>query len=233
VRPRIRRERPVPDGFGPAQENPMGRRIARIFAGVLVIFLIRLARYEMNKPAAPSAPTFTPVSVADDPRELIRAQLNQAARDSKGFVHRASGTGFACPNGWSMQPSQVKDDTTFVQLEKRNEADSTLVTLTWSPAEPGTNVKILADQEVFTLRQFYGNKVHDQLEAIRVDGRLGYRILLDCGPLPKQDPQLHGATYVFFVETKQGGPWKVKLRATFDRETPLTEIENLLHNYRW
>lgn len=149
--------------------------------------------------------------------------------DKEGYFHQESGVGFLYPKGWDNLGVEARGPMTALGLRK--DSGVAEVTLYWSYPDREISPETVGDIEHSALSTMYGDKL-GKPEPVVANGKRGFRIAINGGPLGDESPGRSGVVYVFAVKSGQDW-WKIKLRATVNGLARLTEVEKLLDNYRW
>ena len=193
-----------------------------------------------------------PLGAQDAPAagDLVRVE------DGKAYEHRPSRSRFLLPAGWEVLPPKAIARTSYLVVRQgaRNPGDLTVdLVISWSPltvelkdvidavprqvSVPNTDGKSQRQTyglEHDLLQMLYGQDKVGRPDAITVNERPGFKVLIDSGP--SLNDKEAGVVYIFETGPDERERWKVKLRATFPkyhREEALRLVEELVRNLRW
>jgi hypothetical protein len=175
--------------------------------------------------------------------------------DGKAYVHEPSRSQFVLPPGWEVIPAKAIGKSSFLAIRQgaKNPGDPTIdILISWSPLTvefsdviDGVARKVTIPNSDGKQRDTYGIE-HDLLqmlyspekvgkpEAITVNERPGFKVLVDNGPT--LDDKESGVVYLFETGPDEQNRWKVKVRATMPKlhkAEGLKAVDEVVKNLRW
>jgi hypothetical protein len=180
----------------------------------------------------------------------------KATEDGKAYLHSPSRSQFVLPPGWEVVPAKVIGKSSFLAVRQgaKNPGDPTIdVLVSWSPLTvelkdvidgvarkvivPDTNGK--DQRETFgiehdLLQMLYGKEKVAKPDAVTVNERPGFKVLVDNGPT--LDDKESGVVYIFETGPDEKNRWKVKVRATMSKlhkADGLKTVDEVVKNLKW
>ncbi|MCS6977010.1 MAG: hypothetical protein NZM31_08410 [Gemmatales bacterium] len=191
----------------------------------------------------------------DQPKPEAAGDL-QPVENGKAFAHGPSVSRFIVPEGWEVLPPRAVGRTSYLIVRKgaKNPGDMTIdVMLSWSPLlvemkdvidgvarrVPVPNTDGQQQRETYgiehdLLQMLYGKDKVGKPDAVTVNERPGFKVLLNSGP--SLSDKEAGVVYIFETGPDERDRWKVKLRATFPKvyqDDALKIVDDLVKNLRW
>ncbi len=196
-----------------------------------------------------------PLAAQDQQRPDAAGDL-QPVENGKAFQHGPSQSRFLVLEGWEVLPPRAVGRTSYLIVRRgaKNPGDMTIdVMLSWSPLlvelkdvidgvarrVPVPNTDGQQQRETYgiehdLLQMLYGKDKVAKPDAVTVNERPGFKVLVDSGPSLNEKEA--GVVYIFETGPDERERWKVKLRATFPkiyREEALRIVDDLVKNLRW